>query len=176
MTDIDEAKDWQGNELDCAGCAHCALTARGRCVLKHACVLDRYARRIDRFFAWNPTLANDYLSHPHFELRAVAARYADIFRLPRLLADADETVRWNAAVRLPQRYLLRLRADPHREVRIRVAARLDGADLILMMHDADYYVRQIVAGRITSSLLPLMLHDQSRRCGESWRVASVSSG
>ena len=77
------------------------------------------------FFETNPALADDYLAHPHFEVRAVAARYATIFLLPRLLQDPDETVRWCAAQRLPKRYLLPLRMDPHREVRIRIAYQPD---------------------------------------------------
>ncbi len=35
----------------------------GLCKLKRACVRDRYARRIDRFFEWNPELA-DQLPRP----------------------------------------------------------------------------------------------------------------
>ena len=74
--DIDEARDWQGNEVDCHACAHFALSAAGGCRLKHACVNDRYARRIDRFFNWNPALADGYVRHPHFEVRAIAAKHA----------------------------------------------------------------------------------------------------
>lgn len=159
MTDIDESKDWLGRELSCADCAHAPLAASGGCQPRLACVQDRYARRIDRFFRWNPALAKDYLGHLYFEVRAVAAKYADVFHLPALLADPDATVRWSAVARLPRRFLLRLREDPDREVRIRVAARLDGADLVLMLADSDYYVRQTVARRITPSLLSLMMHD-----------------
>ena len=112
--DIDEALDWQGQEVDCASCAHRELLASGGCRLKHACVNDRYARRIDRFFNWNPKLANSYITHPHFEVRAIAAKHADVFLLPALLDDPEETVRWNAARRLPKRLTLRLRNDPHR--------------------------------------------------------------
>ena len=134
--------------------------AGGRCVLMHACVNDRYARRIDRFFAWNPSLANDYLAHPHFEVRAIAAKSADVFLLPPLLADPDEAVRWNAVLRLPRRYLLLLRNDPHREVRIRVASLLEGADLSPMMHDPDYCVRIKAARRILPEMLPAMMADE----------------
>ena len=134
--------------------------AGGRCVLKHACVQDRYARRIDRFFAWNPSLANDYLAHPHFEVRAIAAKFADVFLLPPLLADPDEAVRWNAALRLPGRYLLLLRNDPHREVRIRVASLLEGADLSPMMRDPDYCVRIHAARRVLPEMLPAMMTDE----------------
>jgi hypothetical protein len=156
---IDESKDWLGYELSCADCAHAPLAASGGCRPRHACVQDRYARRIDRFFRWNPALAKDYLGHLYFEVRAVAAKHADVFHLPALLADPDATVRWSAAARLPRRFLLRLREDPDREVRIRVAVRLDGTDLVLMLEDSDYYVRQTVARRITPSLLSLMVHD-----------------
>ena len=97
--DIDEAIDWQGHEISCAGCAHEQLSAAVGCRLRHACVHDRYARRIDRFFNWNPALANDYVKHPHFEVRAIAAKHASPFYLPPLLDDPEETVRWNAARR-----------------------------------------------------------------------------
>ena len=126
MTDIDEAVDWQGAEVRCEICVHSSLRAEGRCDLKRACVRDCYARRIDRFFCANPGLAHEYLAHPYFEVRAIAARHADIFYLPDLLKDPDEAVRWSAAARLPTRYLLPLRNDPHREVRIRVAGRRHG--------------------------------------------------
>src|SRR5271167_2571309 len=120
--DIDEARDWLGSEIDCGSCAHRELSATGGCRLKHACVNDRYARRIDRFFDWNPALANSYVTHAHFEVRAIAAKHASIFLLPSLLDDPEETVRWNAARRLPKRLVLRLRTDVHREVRIRIAS------------------------------------------------------
>ena len=157
--DIDEAIDWRGEPISCGACPHRDLLAQERCRPKHACVHDRYARRIDRFLNWNPALANAFLDHPHFEVRAIAAKSADLFRLPRMLDDVEETVRWNAVIRLPYRYLLRLRTDPHREVRIRVAARLLPADLVSMMEDADYYVRLIVARRIDAGLLPWMIGD-----------------
>jgi hypothetical protein len=159
-SDIDEAIDWQGREIQCGACAHRELLAKGGCSLKHACVHDRYARRIDRFFTWNPALANDYLDHDHFEVRAIAAKFADVFRLPPLLADPDETVRWNAVRRLPNRYLLLLRNDPHREVRIRVASLVDEADLVPMMRDADYYVRLVAARRVAPDQLPAMMADE----------------
>ena len=53
-------------------------------------------------------------------------------------------VRWNAARRLPKRYVLRLRTDPHREVRIRVVSLLEDAELIPMMSDSDYYVLSLI--------------------------------
>ncbi|NEL90763.1 LRV FeS4 cluster domain-containing protein, partial [Escherichia coli] len=133
------------------------LSAAGGCRLRHACVHDRYARRIDRFFNWNPALANDYVKHPHFEVRAIAAKHASQFYLPPLLDDPEETVRWNAARRLPKRLVLRLRHDPHREVRIRIATVLDPEDLMPMMMDDDYYVRLVVARRIVPSVLGRMM-------------------
>lgn len=159
MTEVDEARDWRGNELDCSSCRHQPLTASGGCRARHACVCDRYARRIDRFFAWNRHLANEYLDHPYFEVRAVAAKYADVFRLTRLLGDPDETVRWSVAQRLPERFLHELCNDEHREVRIRVAARAGNADLYRMRNDRDYYVRMIVARRLSPPLLPLLMSD-----------------
>ena len=159
-SDIDEAVDWQGNEVNCEACIHRGLAAQGRCVLKHACVQDRYARRIERFFAWNGALANDYLAHPYFEVRAIAAKSADVFHLPPLLADPDETVRWSAVRRLPHRYLLLLRNDPHREVRIRIASLLEGAELSPMIRDPDYCVRIQAARRVLPEMLPAMMADE----------------
>ncbi|MHB1229941.1 MAG: 4Fe4S-binding leucine-rich repeat protein [Halothiobacillus sp.] len=100
-----QAVDWQGRAFDCQGCADEAKPA-GRCTLMQACVRDRYAKRIDRFFSWNPGLAKDYLDHPYFEVRACAVRHADVFHLPSMMDDPDETVRWSTAQRLTRRYLL----------------------------------------------------------------------
>ena len=161
-TDEDDgisARDFRGNEVRCDSCVHRDLLAQKRCQLQRACVHDRYARRIDRFFDWNPALADDYLTHPHFEVRAIAAKSASVFRLSSLLRDPDETVRWNAVRRLPARYLLGLRGDPHREVRIRVASLLNQADLVPMLRDPDYYVRVVVARRLPAALLVLMIED-----------------
>jgi hypothetical protein len=149
----DERIDWRGLPIDCSACAHAALTAAGRCEPGRACVEDRYARRIDRFFDWNPHLANRHVRHPHFEVRAIAARLANPFLLTALLTDAEEAVRWNAVRRLPRRYMRMLRDDPHREVRIRVAGALDADDLAPMLADPDYYVRLVVARRIAPALL-----------------------
>jgi hypothetical protein len=157
--DIDEAIDWLGNAVECDACAHRDRLGGGRCKPLRACVHDRYARRIDRFFDWNPDLARNYVTHAYFEVRACAAKAAEIFLLPALLDDPEEAVRWSAARRLPKRHILKLRADPHREVRIRVAGRLDGADLLPMMADEDYAVRQAVAKRLSPDLLVLMIND-----------------
>lgn len=138
--DIDKALDWLGNPVDCDGCAHRARLAEGRCEPLRACVQDRYAKRIQRFFQWNDDLAGEHLDHPYFEVRANAARFAPIFIVPRLMDDPDETVRAAVARRLPRRLLLKMRGDPDREVRIAVASRLEDADLSPLMRDPDYSV------------------------------------
>ena len=155
----EKALDWQGREVCCKGCVHRELIHEERCRQKHVCVQDRSPSRIEEFFKTNPGLANDFLSHPYFEVRAAAAKYADVFRLTALLNDEDESVRWNAALRLPRRFLLRLRDDPHREVRIRIASHLEGEELMPMMSDPDYFVRQIVARRIGVPQLKYMIDD-----------------
>jgi hypothetical protein len=155
----EKALDWQGREVCCTGCVHRELIDEDRCRQKHVCVQDRTPWRIEEFFKKNPGLANDFLTHPYFEVRAAAAKYADVFRLTAMLNDEDETVRWNAALRLPRRFLLRLRDDPHREVRIRIASHLEGEELLPMMSDPDYFVRQIVAQRIGAQQLKHMIDD-----------------
>jgi len=157
------AVDSQGQAIDCAACSARPLVASGRCKPREACVADRYAKRIDRFFQQNPAFANAYLGHPYFEVRAVAAKYADVFRLSALLDDPDGSVRWSAAQRMPERYLDRMRHDPEREVRIRVASRLEPGQLATMMHDPDYYVRTVVARRLPAALLPCMADDPDRQ-------------
>jgi hypothetical protein len=155
----EKAFDWQGREVCCSGCVHRELTREDRCKEKHICVQDRSPMRIEEFFKTNPGLANEFLAHPYFEVRAAAAKFADVFRLTALLNDGDESVRWNAALRLPRRFLLRLREDHHREVRIRVASHLEGDELAPMMADPDYYVRQVVARRIDPAHLANMIDD-----------------
>jgi HEAT repeat protein len=155
----EKALDWQGQEVCCDGCVHRELIHEQRCQQKHICVQDRSPSRIEQFFKTNPGLANEFLTHPYFEVRAAAAKFVDIFYLTSLLNDVDETVRWHAALRLPRRFLLRLREDPHREVRVRVASHIEGEDLVPMMSDPDYYVRQVVAQRIGTPLLKHMMDD-----------------
>ena len=159
MSDPFETVDWQGQQVECEQCTH-AAPARPRAVQpRQACVHDRYAKRIERFFAAHRGLALDYLAHPYFEVRAIAAKYVDIFHLSRMRNDPDETVRSMVALRLPQGQLHAMCNDPDREVRIRVAYRLPENELGQMMHDSDYYVRTVVAKRITKSMLTLMIHD-----------------
>lgn len=153
------ALDWQGRPVNCADCPHLTLRSADACRPGHACVADRYARRIDRFFHWNPSLANAHLAHPYFEVRAIAAKHADLFRLPPLLRDIDETVRWSAVQRLPARHLEALAHDEHREVRIRVALRLAPTQLAGMIADPDYYVRVQIARRLPLALLPALRSD-----------------
>jgi hypothetical protein len=158
--DITEAVDWRGHAVDCESCPHLELRGHGRCQPGHACVNDRYARRIDRFFNWNPALADNYVKHEHFEVRAIAAKHATVFLLPPLLDDPDEAVRWNAARRLPKRMITKLRRDPHREVRIRVVSLLEDGDLVPMLDDPDYYVRLVICRRIDCNFLVTMVHDE----------------
>lgn len=138
-----ESRDWKGHELCCERCVFHQLLSESKCFRDHVCVQDSSPSKIEKFFELNPGLANEFLSHPYFEVRFAAAKYADVFHLTALLDDVDETVRWAAAFRLPNRFRLRLRNDPHREVRIRVAAHLEGDDLLPMMSDPDYYVRRL---------------------------------
>ncbi|UVO30615.1 4Fe4S-binding leucine-rich repeat protein [Bradyrhizobium arachidis] len=55
--DIDEARDWLGSQVHCARSVHVGLKHVSRCQPKHACVNERCARRIDRFFAPRQRLA-----------------------------------------------------------------------------------------------------------------------
>jgi hypothetical protein len=60
---------------------------------------DVYARRVGRFFRWHPTLGEAQLAQPYFEVRAIAARHASVFRLTALIAGPDETLRLQIALR-----------------------------------------------------------------------------
>lgn len=159
---VDESSDiplvnWQGQPLNCSTCP--TRSSAVRCELGHACVHDRYAKRIDRFFRWNSHLGSAFLQHPYFEVRAIACRFANVFSLLPLINDEDETVRLSVAVRLPLSQVARLAKDPHREVRIRVAMRLEGNALLAMKDDSDYYVRKLVARRVPEALLSYLQTD-----------------
>ena len=162
--DID-ALHWQGGPIDCAACA-CAslrdLPGQQGCEPGHACLEDVYARRIDRFFRWHPELGDEHLSHPYFEVRAIAARHASVFRLVAMINDPDETVRLQIALRLPLAQLTKLSNDPHREVRIRVAQRLSPTLLATMRDDPDYGVRELVAMRLPLAILTILARDPDR--------------
>jgi LRV protein FeS4 cluster/Leucine rich repeat variant len=178
-------RDWQGQALDCGSCPHQALQRQGGCEPGHSCMQDAYARRIDRFFHQHPGLASGHLAHPYFEVRAIAARHADLFHLSALRHDPDETVRMQVALRLPQRLLATMCGDPHREVRIRVAQRLAESDLGRMLHDPDEAVRGVIARRLPLALLPMLASDadeEVRRIAAQrlqmpalWRLASDPS-
>jgi hypothetical protein len=165
--------DWQGGPVNCEACACIALRVHpnddidGRgCEPGHACMQDAYARRIDRFFRWHPELADQQLEHPYFEVRAIAARHASVFRLNGLMNDPDETVRLQVAARLSPAQLERLMQDSHREVRLRVAQRIDPARLGAMRHDSDYGVREVVAQRLPLALLTTLAYDPERNVRE----------
>jgi hypothetical protein len=86
--------DWLGNPVSCADCPYDETRAAGRCDLGRVCIMDRRARRIDRFFAANPAQAERLLAHPYFEMRALAARAAwrwrDAKRRRERLAPRDD--------------------------------------------------------------------------------------
>jgi len=159
------SQHWQGGPVNCGVCCYAdlrALPGEQGCEPGHACMQDVYARRIDRFFRWHPTLGDEQLTHAYFEVRAIAARHASVFRLPTLIDDPDETVRLQIALRLPLAQLLRLAKDPHREVRIRVAQRLAPSALAALRDDPDYGVRELVALRLPLAILPTMATDADR--------------
>jgi len=156
---------WQGGAVDCGACEYRALRGKpgeAGCEPGHACMQDAYARRIDRFFRWHPEQGDTQLGHPYFEVRAIAARHASVFRLAALVRDPDETVRLQVALRLPLAQLEGLAGDPHREVRIRVAQRVEAAALAAMRGDPDYGVRELVARRLPLAVLPTMAGDSER--------------
>ncbi len=159
------SQHWQGGPVDCSACCYAnlrALPGQQGCEPGHACMQDVYARRIDRFFRWHPVLGDEQLAHPYFEVRAIAARHASVFRLLAMIDDPDETVRLQIALRLPLAQLARLATDPHREVRIRVAQRLSPAVLAALRNDPDYGVRELVAMRMPLAILPVMALDPDR--------------
>src|SRR6516164_7169150 len=122
--EVGEKLDWLGQPVRCADCPHHSLRNAGGCQEGRACVRDRRARRVDRFFTKQPELADEYLDHPYFEVRAVAAKYASVFRLPVLLADPEPEVRAVAVLRLPEQKSQALRHEPDRRVRLAVASRV----------------------------------------------------
>lgn len=159
------SQHWQGGPVNCGNCCYAhlrALPGEQGCEPGHACMQDVYARRIDRFFRWHPARGDEQLTHAYFEVRAIAARHASVFRLSTLIDDPDETVRLQIALRLPLAQLLRLAKDPHREVRIRVAQRLAPIALAALRDDPDYGVRELVALRLPLAILPTMATDADR--------------
>jgi hypothetical protein len=159
------AQHWQGGSVRCGDCDYANLRALDDtqgCEPGYACMQDVYARRIDRFFRWHPTLSDSQLNHAYFEVRAIAARRASVFKLVALMDDPDETVRLQVALRLPQAQLVRMAHDTHREVRIRVVQRLAATELGALRDDPDYGVRELVAQRLAQPLLSTMANDPDR--------------
>lgn len=72
--DADKALDWKGHEVCCDDCVHRDLALEQRCQQKHVCVQDRSPSRIEQFFKNNSGLANEFLAHPYFEVRAAAVK------------------------------------------------------------------------------------------------------
>lgn len=154
-----EPQDWLGHQLHCQGCRHEALHRDGRCRRGRVCVRDARARRIERFFMENPGSADGYLDHPYFEVRALAVRFASIFRLSPLITDSDAEVRAGVALRLPVARIESMAADPDRRVRLAVASRLGGKALMAMLSDEDWFVRLIVVRRLAAECLVRAVHD-----------------
>jgi hypothetical protein len=157
------AQHWQGGPIRCGECDYANLRALDDtqgCEPGYACMQDVYARRIDRFFRWHPELSDAQLNHAYFEVRAIAARRASVFRLTALMDDPDETVRLQVALRLPQAQLVRLARDAHREVRRVVAERLPVAMLPRLTRDTDWRVRWEVAQRADAATLESMRDDE----------------
>ena len=89
------SQHWQGGPVNCGVCDYAdlrALPGRQGCEPGHACIQDVYARRIDSFFRWHPALGNEQIEHAYFEVRAIAARYASVFRLGRVADGAEVRV------------------------------------------------------------------------------------
>ena len=169
--------DWQGQPVRCRDCDHVPLNREGLCRKGAACVRDRRARRVDGFFKKHPQLANDYLDHSYFEVRAVAAKYASLLRLQALLTDPEPEVRAMAAARLPTSRLGALARDPEPRVRIVLANRLEGGALLAMLDDPDYLVRVNVVRRLDLDLLPLAVGDAGLwRCAAGWRGGCRRNG
>ena len=109
------------------------------------------------FFRWNPALANKYLEHPYFEVRAVASRSADVFRLVGLMYDPTKPCA-HVALRLPQRSgRVARRSGPGSAHPGGPAHRRRPAGG--MVDDPDYFVRKLVAQRLPLPLLPRMARD-----------------
>lgn len=159
MDTADDALDWRGQPIHCEQCAHQALLAQARCRKGHSCVMDRRIKHIDRFFRSVPHLADSHLDHPYFELRAVAVKYASLFRVPPMLADSEPEVRMMAVARLPAERVKGLASDPDRRVRIGVVLKMEGKALIAMLSDADHHVRVVIVRKMAPELLPMAMRD-----------------
>ena len=129
------ALDWRGKPIRCRECDHLKMNEEGLCKKGKACIRDRRARRVDRFLQENKSLADSYLDHPYFEVRACAAQYASVFRLVPLLDDPEPEVRAVATMRLPNDRIARMVDDEDSRVRVAAAARLKGKELMPLIHD-----------------------------------------
>lgn len=154
-----QAIDWRGLAIRCRECDHFAMNTAGLCARGRACIRDRRARRVDRFLGEHRELADGYLNHPYFEVRACAAQYASAFRLPPLLDDPEPEVRAVTTMRLPADRIRRMAFDPDSRVRVAAAARLEGRDLMPLIGDPEYMVRITAVRHMPPELLPLVRHD-----------------
>lgn len=160
MDTSSEALDWLGQPVSCRDCPHEAMHRDGRCRKGNSCVRDQRVRRVDRFFNEHPNLADAYLDHPYFEVRARAAKWGTVFRIPDLLEDPEPEVRAMAILRLPLSRVAHLANDPERRVRMAVASRMDGHSLIKMYGvEGDYHVRVFIVRRMAPELLVVAAHD-----------------
>ncbi|EIZ77328.1 LRV FeS4 cluster domain-containing protein [Novosphingobium sp. Rr 2-17] len=157
--DIERALDWRGKVIRCRECDHSALNREGLCAKGKSCIRDRRARRVDRFLRENLTLADSYLDHPYFEVRACAAQYASVFHLPPLLDDPEPEVRAVTTMRLPADRIRQMAFDEDTRVRVAAAARLQGLDLMPLISDAEYMVRITAVRKMPVEMLPLVRHD-----------------
>jgi hypothetical protein len=154
-----QALDWRGRVIKCRECDHFAMNSAGLCAKGKACIRDRRARRVDRFLGEHRELADSYLDHPYFEVRACAAQYASAFRLPPLLDDPEPEVRAITTLRLPADRNRRMAFDKDSRVRVAAAARLEGKDLMPLIGDPEYMVRMTAVRHMPPELLPLVRHD-----------------
>lgn len=163
------SQHWQGGPVNCGNCCYARLRALPG-EPGHACMQDVYARRIDRFFRWHPTRSYEQLTHAYFEVRAIAARHASVFRLPTMATDADRAVRMRVAQRLEMPALLRMAHDSEPEVRRIVAERLPAPLLSRLTSDADWRVRWEVAQPADAATLETLRDDEDEEVRNTVRA------
>ena len=113
--------DWLGSRSP-APTAPTRRRAAGRCDFGRACVEDRRARRIDRFFAANPALAERLSGAPVFRGAGAGGRYCNVFRCRACWTIRNRTCAPSAAFRLPLAARSPMKSDPDRKVRVAVAS------------------------------------------------------
>lgn len=155
----DPALDWLGLPVDCHTCPHRAFLEDGQCRPAHTCILDRRIKHMDRFLRKHQSMADGFLDHPYFELRAVAAKHASLFRIAPMVNDLEPEVRMTVVARLPYERVKHLANDPDRRVRIGVALKMEGQALIARLGDSDYHVRVVIVRKLSPDLLPIAMHD-----------------